>query len=216
MIKLLFPPKCVLCRKILLPGQKDLCGDCRLDAPVFRKEKIKLSFIAGWAAVWYYKDNVRESLLRYKFGHHRSYAPSYARILAETLRQKGFDQVDLLVWVPISPLRQLRRGFDQVKVLAECLSRELDIPLVCALKKVRNTPPQSTLKFAAQRRANVMGAFVVKNEAAIQGKRVLLVDDIITTGATVSECAKMLIMSGASEVFCGAVAAAAHDQKQSN
>ena len=210
---LLFPPKCVLCKKLLISDETDLCHSCRENMPVFSKEKINFSFIARWTAVWYYKDDVRNSLLRYKFYHRRNYASCYARLLAMKLQAENLDRPDVLVWVPISFLRKWKRGFDQVALFAVAVAAELDIPAVPALKKIRHTPPQSGLKSAAERRANVLGAYRVVHPDAVAGKRVLLLDDIITTGATVSECARMLKLAGCDEISCAALAAAPHDKK---
>lgn len=211
---LLFPSKCVLCKKLLLPEETDLCHSCREHMPVFSKEKINFSFIARWTAVWYYKDDVRASLLRYKFYHRRSYVSCYARLLAMQLQKENLHQPDLLVWVPISFRRKLKRGFDQVELLAAAVAAELGIPAVPALKKIRHTPPQSGLKSAAERRANVLGAYRVIRPEAVAGKQVLLLDDIITTGATVSECARVLVLAGADKITCAALAVAPHDTKR--
>lgn len=157
--------------------------------------------------MWYYRDNVRKSLHRYKFYNARSYAAPYGRFLAMLLLNKGWTDFDLITWVPISTKRKLRRGFDQGQLLAKAVSRELGLPCVSTLKKHRNTPPQSGIAHAAERRANVLGAYHVRNRDRIMAKRILLLDDIITTGATASECARVLLTAGAKEVFFAAVAA---------
>ena len=163
--------------------------------------------------MWYYKDNVRQSLLRYKFARYRSYVPCYSRLLAMKLQTARFEDFDILTWVPVSRLRRMKRGFDQVELLARETARQLGIEAVPCLKKIRHTPPQSGLKTAAQRRANVLGAYTVLSPETIRDKRVLLLDDIITTGATVSECARMLTLAGAREVRCAAMAVAPYEQK---
>ena len=213
LLRILFPPKCILCKKLLREAETDLCHECREHAPVFSKEKINFSFIARWTAVWYYKDTVRTGLLQYKFYGRRSSADGFARALAMKLHRESMACPDVLVWVPISRLRKFTRGYDQVELLTEALSKELGIPAVRALRKIRHKPPQSSLKTAAERRANVLGVYRVVCPEAVAGKRVLLIDDVITTGATVSECARMLTMAGAAEVACAAVAAAPHDKK---
>ena len=215
LIRLLFPPKCVLCKKLLNPNETDLCHTCWEQAPVFSKEKINFSFVARWTAVWYYKDNVRNSLLRYKFGRRRSYVSCYGRLLAMKLQNTNLHQPDVLAWVPISHRRRMVRGFDQVALLAEVVAKELGIPAMPVLKKVRHTPPQSGLRSAAERRANVLGAYRVVRPDDVRGQNVLLLDDIITTGATISECARMLTMAGATQVTCASLAVASHDRKNS-
>ncbi len=212
--QLLFPPKCVLCKALLTKQETDLCHNCRQNAPSFIKGKIKFSFLARWTAVWYYKDNVRLSLLRYKFSGRRSYAGAYGRLLAMQLQSRQFDDFDVLTWVPVGPRRRRKRGYDQVQLLGKCVARELGVPLKRTLKKIRNTPPQSGIPNAASRRANVLGAYKAVDTGTWQGKRILLLDDIITTGATASECAKTLLLAGAKEVTCAAVAVASHDKKQ--
>jgi predicted amidophosphoribosyltransferase len=95
-----------------------------------------------------------------------------------------------------------------VELIAHALCAELQITPVVCLKKIRHNPPQSGITSAAQRRANVLGAYKVPNPALVAGKRILLLDDIITTGATISECAKTLLAAGAKEIYGVAVAAA--------
>ena len=208
LMELLFPPKCVLCREILKNGEIDLCRTCRSDAPEYPNRKIKLQFLDSFAAVWYYEGNVRSSLLRYKFYNARSYSLSYGRILAMKLLREYPDGFDVLTWVPVSRLRKLRRGYDQVELLAKAVGKELGLAPVPTLKKIRNNRPQSRLKDPAARRANVLGAYRTLENADVKGKCVLLLDDILTTGATAGECARMLRMAGAKEVHCAAVAAA--------
>ena len=210
LLLLFFPPKCVLCQKLLGKEQTDLCPACRENAPEFPENKIKLSFLAQWTGVWYYKDDVRLSLLRYKFSGRRHYARSYGKILAMKLRRMGWDDTDVLTWIPISARRKFVRGFDQSYLLARVVARELDRPLTAAVKKIRHTKPQSGMGDAAHRRANILGAYRVIDPQLVRGKRVLLLDDIITTGATASECARVLLTAGAKEVKLATGAVADH------
>ena len=214
LLNLLFPPKCVLCGKILEHNQIDLCRACRIDSPECPISRSKLSFLDSWAAVWYYESLPRRSLLRYKFRAHRSYARSYGRLLAMKLLQAQPEGFDLLTWVPTGTLRKLRRGFDQVELLARYVGAELDMEPVKLIRKIRNNRPQSGIHGDAQRRANVLGAYKAVDPALIAGKRILLLDDIVTTGATAGECARILLTAGAKEVHLGAVAAARRHSKK--
>ena len=207
LMELLFPPKCVLCRKLLKSGEIDLCRECRADAPEYAGKKINIRFLDSFAAVWYYEGNVRGSILRYKFYNARSYALSYGRILGMKLLREYPDGFDVLTWVPVSRLRKLRRGYDQVELLAKAVGTELGLSPVATLKKIRNNRPQSRMKDPAARKANVLGAYRLTDSAEVRGKRVLLLDDILTTGATVGECARMLLTAGAKEVHCAVIAA---------
>ncbi len=212
LMDLIFPPKCVLCKNLLGAEETDFCHNCRADAPVFIKSKKSIPFVARWTAVWYYKDNVRQSLIRFKFRNHRSYALSYGKLLAMTISE-NFENFDILTWIPTGFLRKLRRGYDQVFLLASATAQELNLQPVCTLKKIRQTPPQSKISDSAKRRANVLGAYRVLDPEQVSGKRILLLDDIVTTGSTASECARMLMTAGAKEVVCVAVAATEDKKK---
>ena len=207
-MQLLFPRRCVLCRRLLKKNETDLCRECRIETPEYPNPKRKLQFLDSFAAVWYYEDDVRRSLLRYKFYGARSYASAYGAILAMKLAQLHPDGFDVLTWVPVSRLRRLRRGYDQVELLAVAVGRELGIRPVSVLKKIRHNRQQSRIRDDAARRANVLGAYRVTDPEAIRGKRVLLLDDIYTTGSTVGECARVLLTEGAKEVHCAAIAVA--------
>ena len=208
--QLLFPPKCLLCRRILRDEELDLCRECRTDGPECTNFRKKLPFIDSWTAVWYYEEDARRSLLRYKFRGARSYAKGYGRLLAMKLLESQGDGFDLLTWVPVSPLRKLTRGYDQVELLANAVGKELGIPPIRLLRKIRHNKPQSGIVGEAKRRANVLGVYRVENPELIKGKRIVLLDDIITTGTTSGECARVLLTAGAKEVHCGAMAAARH------
>ena len=209
LMRMLFPPKCHFCRKILTRSETDLCHNCRTSAPVFTRPKRQIHLIAQWTAVWYYKDDVRSSIRRFKFYNARSYAGFFARALAMRLQEDPFDSdFDLLTWVPVSRLRRLSRGYDQSELLAKALGEELGMTPIPGLRKLRHTKPQSGIRDGAARRANVFNAYSGINASQFSGKRVLLVDDVVTTGATASECAKTLLVSGATDIFLAAVAAA--------
>ena len=150
--------------------------------------------------------------MRYKSGYARSYAQGYGRLLAMKLLQEYPDGFDVLTWVPISALRKFSRGYDQSQLIAQAVGRELGMTPVCTLKKIRNNPRQSRIRGAAQRRANVLGVYQIQEREAVAGKRVLLLDDILTTGATAGECARMLLTAGAKEVHCAVVAAARKEE----
>ena len=208
LMQLLFPDKCILCGKLLEAGEQDLCRECRTDSPEYGTRKETLQFLDSFTAVWYYEGNVRRSLLRYKFYNARSFANGYGRMMAMKLLQLYPEGFDCITWVPVSRLRKLTRGYDQVELLAKAVGRELDMHPVPLLKKVRHNRPQSGISGVAERRANVLGAYRELNRDAITGKRILLLDDILTTGATAGDCARVLLTNGAKEVHCAAVAAA--------
>ena len=208
LMDLLFPPKCILCGKLLRKQEQDLCRECRVDSPEYPGGKDRIQFLDSFTAVWYYEGTVRRSLLRYKFYGARSFATGYGRLLAMKLLQSHPEGFDCITWIPVSRQRKLRRGYDQVELLAKAVGRELGMEPIALLKKVRHNRPQSGISDASKRRANVLGAYREVNRQAIAGKRILLLDDILTTGATASEAARVLLTSGAKEIHCAAVAAA--------
>lgn len=208
LLQLLFPPKCILCGKLLEKDETDLCRICRVDSPECRKNNLTFSFLDSWTAVWYYEGYIRKSLHRFKFTRARHYAPAYGRLLAMKLQEEHPEGFDVLTWIPVSRWRKFTRGYDQVELLANAVGRELQMELVRTLRKLRNNRPQSGISGIEKRRANVLGVYRVTDTELVAGKRVLLLDDIITTGATAGEAARVLLTAGAKEVHCGCVAVA--------
>ena len=96
LMDLLFPPKCILCGKLLKKDETDLCRVCRVESPGCAKNNLKFPFLDSWAAVWYYKGNIRKSLHRYKFRNARHYAPAYGRFVAMKLMQEHPEGFDIL------------------------------------------------------------------------------------------------------------------------
>lgn len=209
--ELLFPRKCLLCQGILPREQSDLCLACRQETPQWEKSGT-LPGLDRWTALWYYDGPVRESLLRYKFRGKHHYARGYGRLLAmQTIRT--LPQPDLVTWVPISPDRKRERGYDQSELLARALAGELELPAEQMLRKVRNCPAQSGISSAAKRQRNVKHAYQAIPNPGLSGKQVLLVDDILTTGATAGECARVLRSDGAKEVYLAVIAAGKEQRK---
>lgn len=213
--RLLFPPKCVLCGRLLRQDETDLCHICRVDAPECADKHRKFPFLDSWTAVWYYEGPTRRSILRFKFGGKRHYAQCYGRLLAMKIEEDHPEGFDFLTWVPTAPLRKLTRGYDHAELIAQAVAEELGISSVRLLKKVRNNRPQSSISGQAQRRANVLGVYRTCPGAELEGKTILLIDDIITTGATAGEAARMLLTAGGSQVHCAAMALARRSKKRS-
>ena len=208
LLNLLFPPKCILCGNLLNRDETDLCRQCRVESPECHKNNLKFSFLDSWAAVWYYDGYIRKSLHRFKFNRARHYAPVYGRLLAMKLLTQYPEGFDVLTWVPVSRWRKFTRGYDQVELLAQAVGRELNMEPVRTLRKLRNNRPQSGIDRIEKRRANVLGVYRITDPELVKGKRVLLLDDIITTGSTAGECARVLLTAGAQEVHCGCIAVA--------
>lgn len=207
----LFPEKCVLCRRILRRDELDLCRKCRTDSPEFDKRRKRIKYVDEMTAVWYYEGNVRQSLLRYKFRGVIAYAGAYGRLLAMRIIRDLPDGIDVVTWVPIGPKRLRKRGYDQGKELAKQVALELELPMERLLRKPRDNKAQSGIATAEARRANVLGVYELAGSC--KDKSILLLDDILTTGSTVSECARVMKTAGAKNVYCAAVAAGRNEKQ---
>ena len=149
-----------------------------------------------------YEGALRDVIHAFKYEGRRSLAAPLAKVMRDA-GQPVLQGCDCVVPVPLHPWRRLGRGFNQARDLARCLDR----PVVDALWRVRSTPSQMGLH-AGARRINLRGAFVVSPLATIDNRVVTLVDDVRTTGATLDECAKVLLRGGAREVRALTVALA--------
>lgn len=225
-----FPPLCHSCRTFIPDaGRIHICDDClattrNLDSPLcpfcgvpFLTEDgldhacgacitAPPPFAAARAAV-IYEGAVRELIHRLKYDGKIQVRRPLGLLLAERLKRFAVDAApDLLLPVPLHVKRLRQRGFNQAVLLGELLSREWGVPMARqAIKRVRWTEPQITLA-AGDRAANVRGAFAIADPGIIKGKRVMLIDDVMTTGSTVVECGRLLGKSGAASVFVAVVA----------
>lgn len=174
-------------------GEAVVCGHCRLHPPPW-------SAVIFWGG---YVGLLRQLLVRLKFAGELGLAGLLGWMLAEAVRVRGLV-ADVVVPVPMRPQGLVERGFNQSVELGRMLSRHLGWPLFLALSKTRDTQRQARLS-CAERQKNVAGAFAC---ASVEGMRVVLVDDIMTTGATARECAVALRAAGARDVWCAVVARA--------
>ena len=210
LLDLLFPPKCVFCGRLLERGQKELCPRCQSELPWLEGAAAEQTgeFFSLCVTPLRYEDKVRDSIRRYKFKGRQGYHKAYGRLVAQCVHDHLAGRYDLVTWVPLSDKRRRERGYDQAFLLASAAALELGDVAVETLRKTRHNPAQSGIEGAAQRRANVLGAYLPVDPELVAGKRVLLVDDVVTTGATLSECARVLRSMGAADVVCAALARA--------
>jgi ComF family protein len=145
-------------------------------------------------------------MLRFKFRGASGYATAYGQILADCIRENPDVGYDIISWVPLSGKRKRKRGYDQAMLLALATALELEDVAAETLRKPHDVQAQSELGGRAERRANISGAYEVVDPELVEGKCVLLIDDIVTTGSTLDECASVLLAAGASRVVCAALA----------
>lgn len=207
LLDLLYPPRCAFCHCFVKSSAVAVCDECRKNLPYTTNGgRQKADFVAACVSPLYYEDDVRESLLRYKFCGASGYAKVYAPLLADCIREQLDGTFDIISWVPLSRKRLRERGYDQAQLLAKAIAREWNTTAVRTMKKVRHTAAQSQTGSAEKRRANISGAYRALDPALVADKRILLIDDIVTTGSTLSECARTLGLAGAERVVCATVA----------
>lgn len=210
LLDLLYPPRCAFCHDFLETSGDGLCAHCRTGLPFAQNGgRQRFSFVRACVSPLNYEGDVRASLLRYKFGGATGYAKVYGRLVADTVRAELAGEYDLVTWVPLSRRRLRERGYDQARLLAKATAKELGLPLTPMLHKQRNTQPQSGTATLPNAARTSPGAYRMKTGADVTGKRILLMDDIVTTGATLSECARVLGKAGAEQVVCATVARSA-------
>ena len=201
----LFPPKCMFCRKVLPVGQRGCCSICEQKLIQDLPPRRGVNFTTCYAPM-IYEGTVRDALIRFKFRDRPGYATELGKILADCLRENLSGQYDIITWVPVSEKRLKQRGYDQAMLLAMAAALALDDVAVETLKKRKDTPAQSSLDGADQRRTNVIDAYEIVDPELVAGQRILLIDDIITTGATLEEASRTLKRAGAASVVAAAVA----------
>ena len=204
LLDLFFPSKCALCGKI---GVHGVCDACEKALPRMDETLREGAGFGKCAVPLRYEGAVRAALLRLKFHGAQSVAEAFGSILAQCAAEELGGAFDLVTWAPVSDKRRRKRGYDQAQLLAEAAAKVWDTEPVRLLRKKRDNPPQSGLG-AAERRGNVIGVYEAVNGERVRNAHVLLIDDIITTGSTLAECARVLKDAGAADVVCACVASA--------
>lgn len=229
-VSLLYPATCAICREQVRAGQY-LCDGCegkivRIVRPFCETcsepfdGSINTAFscancahrtIHFKAAVAAYRGRgiVRDVIHEFKYNrqiHLRHLVARWLRAALDDERLRG-QQFDVLVPVPLHPARQRERGFNQATLLAELLSAHAAIPCRSLLKRIRYTTTQTALD-RAERMENLHNAFRLRKNTDVRGLRMLLIDDVLTTGSTLSECARVLKRAGAKSVHAATAARA--------
>lgn len=214
-----FPHHCFLCNEVLYPHQR-LCADCMDKAAYILPPICDLCgrhvddchcgnhhrTFERSISPFYHRGAVQHGIQMLKNNGYTATVNGFADEMAELVRREyGGIPFDAVTSVPLHKDDLRERGFDQAQRLGEALAERLNLPYATLLKKITLTAPQKELK-AVQRSGNLLGVFDVCGE--VSGRTILLVDDVITTGSTLDECAKMLKIFGASEVYAVTAAAA--------
>ena len=200
-LELLFPTKCAFCHRLTEGREQRVCPPYARGAAAEQK----LPHIVKCVSPFYYEGDVRQSLLRYKFGGVRAYCDIYAEFLVKTIDERAVS-CDIITWVPLSAKRLRKRGYDQARLIAEETAKRMGVECAQLLTKTRNIRAQSLTGGAAERKRNVSGVYSPCDAELIKGRHVLIIDDIVTTGATLAECAGVLTKCGAASVTAATLA----------
>jgi ComF family protein len=205
LVDLLFPIQCLGCDK----PEEWLCQNCLTEIKINNSEASELDqngFLTGiWVAADYQQPLLVKILHSFKYSFVSDLGLNLGKLLIRFLENKikkiDFLDFDLIVAVPLAKKRRLWRGYNQAEILTEIISQRFAWPLASdVILRQYHTHPQVGLK-AAERLINVKGIFKINNYQLLKNKKVLLIDDVITTGATMQECAKVLREAGAKEVW---------------
>ncbi len=224
---LVLTKRCRYCNT-LISKNEDLCDDCKENLPRVMGEKCKFCGAGkdrcackkhhmnfdGITSPFYYENGVKQGLQLLKFNNKSHLVQAFSKDMAECVK-KDFCNInfDFVCYVPFSPLQVTERSYNQSQLLAEELSKRLEIPVKNALVKLFDVKTQHDMSIM-QRKGNVHGIYDVKDGFNVKGKTVLLVDDIMTTGETLSNCAVILKIRGAEKVYCVTAALTSKKKKK--
>lgn len=211
LLDLFFPPRCAFCRRT---GVHGVCADCERTLPYAKVQLCEGAGFGRCASPLLYEDAVRESLLRFKFHGAQSAAEGYGELLARCAAEELGGQFDTVTWVPVSKKREHERGYDQAYLLAKETARHWGIEPVRAAAE--NEKQRRAVRAVLRRRAAGQCAGRVRggNTDRIRGAKILLIDDILTTGATLGECVRVLREAGAAVVVCATLARAVTEKEK--
>lgn len=217
-LSLFFPNRCIFCGQ-LIPPFDEICDNCEKSLPWIKGEichfcgsgkefcsckKRHGHFYDEIISPLYYVDSVRKCIHDMKFHDERRNAEVFAKLM-NRIRLTEYSDVhfDYIAYIPMLEKQKRKRGYNQGELLANKLSEVSSIP-VCKdlIVKLYETKTQHRCVHGIERYGNVLGAYDINPDININGKTVLLVDDVKTTGATLNECAKMLQVNGANAVYC--------------
>lgn len=208
----IFTVKCPYCGKVI-ERKEYACPDCKKKLP---NKNITSFALGGYETVapFIYKDIFAKAVRDFKFRENTDYAKPLALMIASSVA-KHFDigSVDIITCVPMHKINRKERGYNQSELLAKECANLFGIPYVECIEKHKQNKLQHTLK-GKERQENVRGVFRVTDKALVQGKNILVIDDVLTTGATLGECCRVLKKAGCGHVCCAVLCVAVATQAE--
>lgn len=204
-LRLVYPPKCVFCGALLERAEQDACKPCLAELPWTDTHSAVQTGRAFSQCVspFFLTGKVHQALVDYKYHQRESYGVCFGRWMGDCACRCLSDAFDLVTWVPVSRKRLRERGFDQCRLLAVQVAKVYGMRPVRTLEKWKDVPSLASSEASpAMRRELVAGVYRAVSPETVAGRRILLVDDIITTGSTLEEAARTLLAAGAAEVCC--------------
>ena len=201
LLHLFYPTRCPVCGEII-NASESFCGECYKNINHYTGN-FKVINAKSFTAAFVYDENITPAINLLKNGICGNADFALGSTLANKLERNGTaGLIDVIIPVPMYISDKRARGYNQTELIAKTVGKALDIPVSTqAVIKVRRTAPQKNLN-RIMRTLNILKAFSVAEPKALNGKRVLIIDDICTTGNTLAEIAKILIKSGVKEVHC--------------
>jgi len=205
LLQYLFPRQCCICKETLRQNAPYICPACKKSL----QSQTAHGFIEGEGthldrliSCAYYKDDFKKAIKAFKYYGRLYYKVPFAKLLLSAYIRSGSEEFDLLVSIPSTLLKRIKRGYNQTEILAKEFERAVGRSSIYSpvLKKIRKTKNQAELT-GEERQENLKGAFALKKDANVSGKTILLIDDVTTTSSTLEECAKVLKRGGAARVI---------------
>lgn len=201
-LNILFPPICGFCGKI---DRNYICTECERKINqkcIYKLYYIKDKYFEEHAYIMNYEGIIRDKILEYKFKDKSYMYKTFAKIiLKNNIICEILKKCDIITFVPIHKKRKNERGYNQSELIAREIAKDIKtLKYVNALKKIKNTPKQSSLN-KKERTDNVKNTYEMIRREIITNKKIVLFDDIYTTGATANECAKLLKQNGAKYIL---------------
>lgn len=190
-LDIIYPPeeKCIICR---IDGFIGLCPQCKNSIKRATKKENSISY-------GFYGGVLKNLILKFKYENDFTAGNILSNFLIEIVKEQNI-YADVICYVPMTKVSEKKRGFNQCRLMAKNLSNNINIPVINCIKKIKNTREQKTLT-REERILNVKGAFKIINSKYIKNKNIILIDDVMTTGATTDECRNILKKSGANKII---------------